>query len=381
MRTFSATVLSLFLANIATLAATVAQTDIPTSLLTAYRTAVVQLEVQGKVNNVAAAEDGTGFLISTSQGPRIITAGHVVGPDDRWDSIEDRLIYYRIAQFGSSLTLDPVTDAKEDLPQIDMAEVYLDPFQASTFQVVSQVPTQGEALTVINWRGWGRPTARATAQAAQVVRVDNDRLVLSGSYIRSDSGSPVLNSDGRLVAMLVEAASLPNSTTQGLAIPISKMMPFLSEATASPITKTPVPILANIPIYHHHYWSRRPTNSETAILPTREGCVFLGKRSARLGSSLSDMPFGLTLIATLRNSETRRRLVGQSLQASANVNLRSKCPTVKDGIAYYGAVTAHLSPRDTVVPSEVQALDYLDDVFYWAEGRAIATSRRAPVRQ
>lgn len=382
MKALSAAALTASLTSIATIATAVTQTDVANSLLAAHRSAVVQLQVQGKVNNAATSEDGAGFLISTSQGPRIITAGHVVGPDDRWDSIDDRLIYYRVAEFGSSLILDPVTDAKDDQPQIDMAEVYLDPFQASTLQFSSSAVTQGEPLTVINWRGWGLPTARATAQAAQVVRVDGDRILLSGSYIRSDSGSPVLNGDGQLVAMLVEASSLPDSTTQGLAIPVSKMMPFLSQVTAAPVTKTAVLALADATVYHHwhyhHHW--RPSNPDFEGLPTSEGCVFLGKRSAHPGGSPSDMPFGPSLIDVLRNSETRARLVRRRLAVRAQVNLRSKCPTVVNGLAYYGAVTAYLAPRDTVIPSEILALNYSDDVFYWADGLAVGTSQHAPPR-
>jgi hypothetical protein len=63
------------------------------------------------------------------------------------------------------------------------------------------------------------------------------------------------------------------------------------------------------------------------------------------------------------------------------VNLRSKCPSIVNGIAYYGAVTARLSPRDMVIPSEILALNYLDDVFYWADGVAVGTSHQVPARQ
>ena len=377
MRLLPSIVVGASLVGIAAMNQPRAQTGLANSILVQHRSAVVQLQVQGKINNERNAENGTGFLLSTAQGPRIITAGHVVGADDRWDSIDDRLIYYRVAMLGSSLTLDPVTDAKVDLPQLDMAEVYLDPFQASTLQIATASAKLGEQLTVLSWRGWGSPTTRVTAQSAQVLQSDNDRLVLSGSYVRSDSGSPVLNGDGQLVGMLIEATSLPSSGTQGLALPVAKLMPALSEAMASPVGKTPVLALADIP--DRPEWGWMPgSQQKSAQLPERAGCIFLGKRSASIPGRPSDMPFGASLIGSLRDKQTRDGLVGEHLQVRTELNLRSRCPTVVDDIVYYGAVTAHLQPLDTVIPTKISALNYLDDVFYWAEASAIATSKQSP---
>jgi hypothetical protein len=146
MRLAPSIVLGASLLGIVAINRPLAQIDQANSILSSHRSAVVQLQVQGKIDNAAKAENGTGFLISTAQGPRIITAGHVIGPDDRWDSVDARLIYYRVAEFGSSLILDPVTDAKVDLPQLDMAEVYLDPFQASTLQIAPASPNKASNL-------------------------------------------------------------------------------------------------------------------------------------------------------------------------------------------------------------------------------------------
>jgi hypothetical protein len=376
MRLLASIVVGASLVGLATMKQPLAQTSLANSILVQHHSAVVQLQVQGKINNASNVENGTGFLLSTAQGPRIITAGHVVGPDDRWDSLDDRLIYYRVSMLGSSLTLEPVTDAKVDLPQLDMAQVYLDPFQAPTLQIAAAPAKLGEQLIVLSWRGWGSLTTRPTAQNAQVLQSDNDRLVLSGSYVRSDSGSPVLNGDGQLVGMLIEATSLPSSGTQGLALPVAELMPSLSQAIASPIGKTPVLALADLAKQSEWGWMPGP-QSKSAQLPEKEGCVFLGKRSASASAALSDMPFGASLIGSLRNNEARDRLVGQRLQVRTEVNLRSRCPTVMDGIAYYGAVTAHLEPLDTVIPTKIAALNYLDDVFYWAEASAIATSKQS----
>jgi hypothetical protein len=70
------------------------------------------------------------------------------------------------------------------------------------------------------------------------------------------------------------------------------------------------------------------------------------------------------------NNEKRRELIGKALPADVAVNLRTDCPTISDGSAYYAAAKAQLSPGDDVTPSEILALSYLDDVFFWARGTA-----------
>jgi len=373
--------LSAALVGIAVITRPFAQSDVPNSILASHRSAVVQLRVQGKKENVPVLSYGTGFLISTSQGPRIITAGHVVQPED-WDFLEEKnLIYYRVAAFGSSLILDPVTDAIVGLPDLDMAQVYLGPFQASTVQIALASPRQGDQLTVLSWRGWGgRVRTSATAQRAQVVSVDKDHLVLSGSYLVSDSGSPVLNGDGQVVGMLVELSPLPGSGTQGLALSVSGLSSFLSEAKASPVDKTPVSALADLRFgYAYGYSRRRGSATQRRNFVSVTGCVLLGKRSANADARSGDLPFGLPVIDSIRNNQ-KSSLVGRRLAVRSPVDLRSKCPTVMDDVAYYGSVTARLDPGDTVIPQRILSLNYADDVYYWADGGVLPTSRRSPKR-
>jgi hypothetical protein len=346
----------------------IAQVD-PDALLTVHRGAVVQLQVKGKINNQITFDYGTGFLVQTSGGPRIVTAGHVVGPDNRWDSLIDRCIYYRLAQFGSSAAYDCVLEAKVE-KTIDLAEVYLDPFNATTLDIASAVPPVGSDLAVASWRSWGQPGSRAIAQAARLLDVQPDRLTLSGSYERSDSGSPVLDSQGRVVGLMIEAVTQPGSATQGIALPVTSFAAALSNAVAFPVKKLGIPRLTEFAVARS-----APNGGGFTFRAERAGCVFLGKRSASVTRRPPDMPFGAGLLDTLRSIDGRAGLKGRELRVEVPVNIRSDCPTVVNGSAYYAPTITQLNPGDTFFPSEIQALNYLDDVFYWGRGQGVAVLR------
>jgi hypothetical protein len=327
-----------------------AQNDAASALLAAHRGAI---------------EYGTGFLFQTPNGPRIITAGHVIGPDSRWDSLLDRCIYYRLAQNGSSSVYDCVTDAKID-PTLDLAEIYLDPFAATSLKMASGLPSQNADLAVTSWRSWSQPGTRATAQAARILDVTGDKIILSGNYVRSDSGSPVLDSNGRVVGLMIEATNEPGGTTKGVAIPVTRFASILSGPAAVPIARKAIPSMAEL-------GGAKPTSSAAvdAIEIAVSGCVFLGKRSARITKRTPDMPFGLATLQTLLDADKRGSLVGTTLSPEIGVNLRSDCPVVESGSAYYSPARVQLKPGDRVTPAEILALNYLDDVFFWARVTAL----------
>ena len=333
------------------------------NLLGEHRSAVVQLLVKGKVDNEQKVESGTGFLIQTTAGPRIVTAGHVVGPDDKWDSLDDRCIYYRLAQAGSSMAYDCVVDAKVEA-DIDLAEVYLDPFDAPVLKIASELPSIGTDLVVVSWRNWGQPGSKAIARTARVLEQKSDRIVLSGNYEKSDSGSPVLDGNGHVVALMTEASLQPGGTTVGFALPSTSFAAVLSGAIASPITRTPIPDLGR-----SLRWAR-PLYAYSGISYGIVGCVFMGKRSAANTNRTSDMPFGAGVLETLSSDKDRESLRGRRLSVQSPVILRSECPTVDRGSAYYAPANFRLSRPATFLPSKIFALTYADDVFYWAKGRA-----------
>jgi hypothetical protein len=352
------------------------QTITPDTVLNAHRGAVVQLQVLGKVNNKDEFENGTGFLFQTSAGPRIITAGHVVSHDNKWDSDDERCIYYRLAVYGSSQLFECVIDAKVD-PVLDLAEIYLDPFAAPTLEMAQALPATSVDLAVASWRSWGQHGSRATAQRATILGVQPEKMILSGNYERSDSGSPVLDSDGKVVGLLIEASNQPGGTSQGIAIPVTKFYSVLSGAIASPIKRAPITILADAINRDAVNKGKGGVLVDAISTPGKPGCIFLGKRSAGATRRAPDMPFGADILQTLRNPDGRQTLLGKALAALVPVNLRADCPRVVEGSAYYAAIRAQMVPGDEITPNEILALNYLDDVFYWARGlaRPHATNR------
>ena len=351
-----------------------AQADEASILLATHRGAIVQIQVRGKVNNKYELEYGTGFLFQTAAGPRIITAGHVIGPDNRWDSLADRCIYYRLAQNGSSAVYDCVIDAKID-QTLDIGEVYLDPFAAPSLEMAASLPVTGADLAVTSWRSWGQPGSRATAQVAHILELTTDKMVLSGSYVRSDSGSPVLDAEGHVVGLMIEATNEPGSTTQGIAIPVTRFASILNGAIASPVARTTIPVLAEFKGITLPPPKGTGTHTVDAVdVVAVSGCVFLGKRSASATKRAPDMPFGLSTLHTLMDTGKRNSLIGKGLATEVAVNLRSDCPVVQAGSAYYAAAKAQLRPGDKFTPAEILALNYLDDVFFWARGLAQSSS-------
>lgn len=332
--------------------------DPATLWLNANRGAVVQLRVFGKVENKDTQEYGTGFLIRTAEGPRIITAGHVVGPDSKWDSLKERCIYYRLAQFGSSMSFDCVLDANVRT-NIDLAEVYLDPFPATTLMFTATPPAKGATLYVASWRSWGQPGSRAVAQAVQLLDLQDNQMILSGNYEGSDSGSPVVDQQGVVVGLLIQASNQPGGGTRGVALSLAHVSQDVSNVVALPVRKSVVPVLGK----------DDGSLLTDALSVSLEGCVFLGKRSAaRATQNPADMPFGLVVLNQLSNEAQRKALIGKELTVRTPVNLRTDCPTVTDGSAYYAPPRARLNAGYGVVAREILALRYLDDTFYWARG-------------
>jgi hypothetical protein len=341
---FSLAVLALFLPASAQQAA---DPDADT-MLQRIREAIVTIRVVGSVGGQTTTDSGTGFVIETASGPRVVTAGHVIHPDSYWDDAKARDIYIKWAAFGSSFEPEPVSEAVVDA-KLDLAQVYIDPFKTTSLPFSDNDLQPTDKLYVPSW---ARTQKRATIQKAdRLAEAGPDKLVLSGSYDFSDSGSPVVNHDGKIVGMLIDRSVQPDGATRGLAIPLpgtTDLRGLLAQFTTQPVMKA--------------------ANLARAQLDFRDlggNCTFLGKRSALVTRNGPDMPFGIELLRRVNNSETRQQLVGEPLRVVTSVNLRSRCPIVIEGAAYYGRIVTVLNPSDSVVPRSIFALNYLDDIFYW----------------
>jgi hypothetical protein len=200
------------------------------------RAAIVKIRVIGNVDGKTVSEIGTGFLIKTLDGPRVITAGHVLLPDSKWDDLKDRLIYVKQVGFGSSIEADPVTEATVQR-DVDMAQIYLQPFNASTLSIsTAEIPAGG----TVDVGSWANDDRNAKFQVVELLSIhDPDHLHLSGIYVPSHSGSPVLDGQGRVAGMLVERVTSIDSppATIGLALPAKSLMQVLSPVIPSRQTK------------------------------------------------------------------------------------------------------------------------------------------------
>jgi hypothetical protein len=105
--------------------------------------------------------------------------------------------------------------------------------------------------------------------------------------------------------------------------------------------------------------------------------VFLGKASALASATLNypDAPFGRTLLqqtkamaaanpakASFTLFETPLRITPQT----GAINIRSRCPEIRGGKAFYGSIVAQLTAQSQIRIGSIQPLRYLDDTFYWA---------------
>jgi hypothetical protein len=306
------------------------------------RSAIVRVRVVGKIDGNITTEIGTGFLITSKDGPRVITAGHVVGPDSKWDDVPPRDIFIKQMGLGSSIEVDPLTDATVER-DVDIAQIPMQPYNPATLTIAATQIGSGSKLDV---GSWAKADRIAKFQVVDLLSFrDPDRLHLSGNYEPSHSGSPVIDNLGHVVGMVVERVETIDSPqrTIGLALPGSILNQVLDNRRAQlPLSDNPV---------------------RSAQLG---GCVFLGKQSAIGAASSKDAPFGADFLISVRAPEKRPSLIEKPLRVVSRSELRSRCPVIIDDIAYYGRVIAQLFPGDSLVINSINEMNYAEDTFYWA---------------
>jgi len=312
-------------------------------LLGKVRPSIVQIKVIGDKNGSQFIENGTGFVVDTAQGIRVMTAGHVIHPDNFWDDPKNRLIYISWSNFGSTIHPDPVTEAKVENER-DIAQVYVDPFAINTLKIVNFDYDPSEKLYVPTWP---KGKTKAIIKEAGATHSDGFHFSLSGTYDYSESGSPVIDQSGQIVGILTDRTGDQGGLALVLNSP-SAVGDVLATFRAQPVTKLVL-----------------PTRIQLNFDELAGNCAFLGKRSALVTHKPEDMPFGDDVLRAANKPETRESLIGKELAVVTPVNIRSRCPTVIDGSAYYGKVITRMEKNDKIRPQEIFALNYLDDIFYW----------------
>jgi len=228
---------SLMILSVATVA--LADTATPDDIQNVYRLAepaIVQLTVSGKRDGAdVKGRDGVACAFHTASGVRLMTAKHVVGSDEEYDLAPGRLdlrqrnISVRVeTRFGLG-TSDQTVHTIRAHPSMDVAEVFALGEESSKGLFVSTKSIQSnERLIVLTWpKGRQRPIPTEVRVLPR--EADDGALVrLDKEFIQGDSGSPVLDYRGALVAVVVSRSHIGQSSGTALAIPVAEFKDWLS---------------------------------------------------------------------------------------------------------------------------------------------------------
>ncbi|WP_315825590.1 MULTISPECIES: serine protease [unclassified Bradyrhizobium] len=320
---------------------------------------------------------GSGVIVKTGASDpklkfRILTAGHVVKSDASWAPLGSRVNrdVYIIAEYGpGSIEFRPVTGVLVN-GQSDIAQVVTGPTTALAADLNPTPLISGNKYVVVSWGMSGDRVAESAG--AKVVRVmgaddvDPELVQLEGELVPTESGSPVLDETGAVVAIVVMREVTGGISNKALALPIQKFIEWIRGDQGGPVTEAARADLA------------------TLVGQTAGLCIFLGKRSALARKQLRypDAPFGREILSQVQQrasgqAEPNFTIFDQPLriapQAEA-INVRSRCPEIEDGKAYYGSVVSQLTPKTKIKVGAIQAMRYLDDVFYWARVTDVTSS-------
>jgi Trypsin-like peptidase domain len=351
------------------------QTVDPNRILLQARGKVVHLMVKGTAapgENFSQPIHGSGVIIRTTATQpakrfRVLTAGHVVKADSAWAPLGSRFNrdVYVIGEYGpGTIEFRPVTGVTVN-DQRDIAQVVANPNTALAADVKFAPLSAGQYYVVVSWGLDGAVVAEnAIAKLVKIIgpdTIDPDLIKLEGELLPTESGSPVLDDTGAVVAIVVMREISGSDSRIALALPLTKVANWINGIRSNPVVEP-------------------PRQQIQAVREAAGLCVFLGKASALNAATLNypDAPFGRALLQQVRNaaianpmlaslflnelSEVPLRIAAQT----GAINIRSRCPEVRNGKAFYGSVVAQLTPRSQIKVGSVQPLRYLDDTFYWA---------------
>lgn len=173
------------------------------------------------------SEEGTGFLLHTEQVEKTVamTALHVLRSDDAFISeggVPQRQIAF---DYHGPRGLQPVVAQNRTIRRMQAADAaifYTDGTEHDGMRLSVRSLTPKEPLLVLAWPVEGPKAVEATFDKYETN--DGKRLMrILGSFIESESGSPVVGHDGLVVGVLTERNLGPKSSTYGLAVPVSEL--------------------------------------------------------------------------------------------------------------------------------------------------------------
>jgi hypothetical protein len=336
------------------------------------RNKVVNLRVVGKAAPGEAFEQpifGSGVLIRTdvtdeARRFRILTAGHVVRPNSSWAPLGSRFnrdVYITSEVGAGSQEFRPVTGVTVNAEK-DIAQVVALPSTPAAADVKSTLLEVDRYYAVVSWGiEDGRAAERPTAKRVRVLGpdpVDPDLVRLEGELVPTESGSPVFDESGGVVAIVVMREVSGSDSHIALAIPVSKVANWIGGVKSNPVREV----------------SLQPIQQ---VRDAQGLCVFLGKASALMRANLryADAPFGKDFLQSIQKAQpsnveaTGFRLTDALLRIAPEtgaINIRSRCPEIREGKAFYGSEVTRLTPQAQIGIGNIQPLHYLDDTFYWA---------------
>jgi hypothetical protein len=341
-------------------------------ILLQARGKVVHLRVTGTEangENFSQPIHGSGVIIRTSATDaakrfRILTAGHVVKADSAWAPVGSRVNrdVYVIAEYGpGTLEFRPVTGVVVNQLR-DIAQVVANPNSTQSADVKNVPLKLGQQYVVVSW-GLDGPVVAETA-SAKLVKVlgpdtsDPNLIRLEGELVPTESGSPVLDETGAVVAIVLMREVAGANSKVALALPVGEIADWIDGVRTNPVSE--------------------PQPQQIQAVKDATGlCVFLGKASALAKATLNypDAPFGRALLQQTRdkalaNSATASFTLNDTLLRIAPqtgaINLRSRCPDIRDGKAFYGSPVTQLTAQSQIRIGSIQPMRYLNDTFYWA---------------
>lgn len=151
-----------------------------------------------------ASSSGSAFVLSTPDGPRLVTNRHVVEDTRR----------VGVTSLDASLTLE-VTDVEvSDVADVAVLHVADEERLPPALALAGEPAAPGERVRLI-----GFPAARPFTTAGEVAEVGGGRLLLDLEVDRGASGSPVVTEDGRVVGQVHSVTG----EGQGVATPADRL--------------------------------------------------------------------------------------------------------------------------------------------------------------
>ena len=197
---------------------------------------IVQLTVVGRLDGQdLKTRKGVGCAYQTATGIRIITAKHVVGEDVEFDQVDgsqtERERDIRISvptPFGAG-PVAVLAHAIRVHTSMDVADVFPPAAEAAAGLYISMQPLKSnDRVIVISWPPDHERPVPTEALIMPHEAKDGPLVRLSKEFFEGDSGSPVVDSRGALVAIILTKTKSDQSNSTTLALPLAEVKDWLS---------------------------------------------------------------------------------------------------------------------------------------------------------